>query len=117
MRSLSSKITPAVLALCLTVGFSPVAVSHDGAHGKPLTQEKAVKRATSVIARLADADRLEESWADDATLQSAELRGTGHAKEWKLTFSNPKATQADKKTLYVFLKEDGEYVGASFTAR
>ena len=38
-------------------------------------------------------------------------------KEWKLTFINPQATDANKKTLYLFYTLSGNFIAANFTGQ
>lgn len=104
------------LAALLGVAFCTVVAAHPG-HDKSITQDEAVQRANAEIARLVESSKLERSWALNAKLQTADLRAKGSAKEWALTFANDKATDAAKRTLFVFLSESGEYLAANFTGR
>lgn len=117
MSSIFNTLRTLGLALVTTIAIASVAAAHPG-HGKPISQEDAVKRAGAEITRLADSGKLDKSWTVDAKLRSAEARTVSKgAKEWALVFSNEKATEADKRTLYVFLSETGEYLAANFTGR
>jgi hypothetical protein len=109
--------TVRIFALAI-LGASAVAPTwaHPG-HGEPVPREEAVRRADSQISRLVESGKLEKSWALEAKLQSADLRPSGGAKEWVVTFTNAGATQPDKKLLYVFLSETGEYLAANFTGK
>ena len=46
---------------------------------------------------------------------AASVRDKGGAKEWVVTFRNPKERVRAKRTLYVFLTEMGEYKAANHT--
>jgi hypothetical protein len=104
-----------VLATLGATAVAPVQ-AHPGP-GEAVPREEAVRRADSQISRLVESGKLEKSWVLGAKLQSADLRAMGGGKEWVLTFSNASATEADKKLLYVFLSETGEYLAANFTGK
>ncbi len=38
-------------------------------------------------------------------------------KEWKLTFKNPNASDANKKNLYLFYTLPGNFIAANFTGQ
>jgi hypothetical protein len=113
-------IFPVVRRMSFAVLFAGIlgvtAWAHPG-HDKAITREQAMQRANAEIGRLAESGKLDKSWTVNARLQSAELRTAGTGKEWALIFSNEKAGEADKKTLYVFLSDTGEYLAANFTGR
>ncbi len=101
----------AVLALAL---MSPV-WGHPG-HGDPIGREEAIQRAEAQIARLVEAGKIDKSWKLEAALKSAETHKGQGEPEWQVVFANPKAPE-DKRTLFVFLSETGEYLAANFTGR
>ncbi len=104
----------AALSLVLASILAAPAMAHEGHHG-PIEQDDAAKIASINIERLVDAGKLERSWKEKAKLQTADLVPDGKAKKWALTYQNPDATDASKRTLYVFLNEHGKYLVANFT--
>jgi hypothetical protein len=114
MRTLLQAVQSAAL-ICLFAIAAP-ASGHPG-HGAAISREAAIQRGSAEISRLVSAGKLEASWKAAATVQSAELRESGRAKEWKLTFANAQASKESERTLYVFLSEIGEYLAANFTGK
>lgn len=112
----SKAIQRFAIALMAAGILSLPAGAHPG-HDKPISQQEAVQRGGAEITRLVESAKLERSWIVENKLVSAELRAKGSAKEWALVFSNAKAADSGKHTLYVFLSESGEYLAANFTGR
>ena len=93
--------------------------SHGPGHGviikgKKIDAAKAEKLARNKIRVLAFQSKVDVSW-NFSKLDSAIIKDFMGKKEWLLTFSNEKGKKG--KTLYVFLKLDGEFVAANFTGK
>ncbi len=116
-------ITILMSLMISTFTFAGVGGGHSHGHGhshgapkevKKIDAEKAEKLARSKVRVLAFQEKVDASW-NDAKLASAELKEFKGKKEWLVTFSNEKGKKG--KTLYVFLKPDGEFVAANFTGK
>ena len=81
---------------------------------KQIDATKAEKLARNKVRVLAFQDKVNKSW-NGAKLTSAEIKNFKGKKEWLVTFSNDKGVKG--KTLYVFLKLDGEFIAANFTGK
>lgn len=116
MNSFITILRRGFLAVCLAALTSTAAIAHPG-HGDPIAEQEAVQRATAEISRLVTSGKLEKSWKVASELQTATLQTQAENKEWALVFTNPQATDAQKRTLHVFLSETGEFLAANFTGR
>jgi hypothetical protein len=92
---------------------------HGHSHGAPkevkqIDATKAEKLARDKVQVLVSKEKVDASW-NEAKLASADIKEFKGKKEWLLTFSNEKGKKG--KTLYVFLKLDGEFVAANFTGK
>lgn len=90
--------------------------SHDGStHSHdPISEETAVRIAKKKIAQLVEAGKIEASWSQ-AALIKAEQKDFGKGLEWVVSFQNDKATDPDKRTIYVFYNKYGRYLATNFT--
>ncbi len=108
-----------IAALLATLFFSPAA-SAGGAgschfHGNtPAKESVVVACAKKQIDELVAKTKLETSWKS-ASLDKALVVEGKNKKEWKLTFINPQAVDANKKTLYFFYALNGNFIAANFT--
>lgn len=103
-------------ATILSLMLAGSAVAHPG-HDEPISRDQAVGRATAEIARLLSEGRIDPSWKLHASLASASQAGEGAVREWVVVFENATVAVPDKRTLYVFISETGEYLAANFTGR
>lgn len=104
-------------ALALSVSSAhagPGASGHSHAPVTPITAEKALATASSAVAAIVQKGKLDGSWAKIEPTQ-AKMKKFKHGQEWVVTFTNPKVTDQEKKTLYVFLSADGQYLAANFS--
>lgn len=85
--------------------------SHD-----PITEETAIRLAKKKLAQLVQTDKLEASW-NNAKLLKAEQKDYGKGLEWVVSFQNDQATDASKKTIYVFYNKYGRYLATNFTGK
>ncbi len=106
----------AALRFLVLVAFAAGASAHPG-HGAAISQDEAVQRATSEIGRLVSVSKLEKSWKLEAKLETVRIHTNGDSQEWALTFSNARASDAQQRTLYVFLSDTGAYLAANFSGR
>lgn len=106
--------------ICLLIALAlPVTSAYAGAghsHGPvtPVKEEQAIKNASDAVAAIAKKGKLEASW-NGVKPQEAKTVTNQFGQEWVVIFTNPKAADQEKKTLYVFLSLDGQYLGANFT--
>ena len=78
------------------------------------TAAAAQAKARSVVETMIQRKLVGPSWRTAAPA-AASVREKGGAKEWVVTFRNPKERARAKRTLYVFLTESGEYKAANHT--
>jgi hypothetical protein len=106
------------LALAISAPAAPVFAhpGHDEELAPAVSRSVAEGRARSVVQTLIKNKVLEPSWAGRSP-STAELKTTGGAEEWVVTFKNDTAKDATKRTLYVFLSAGGEYVAANHTGQ
>lgn len=86
-------------------------------HGtKPASQETILGCAMHRKDALAAAGKIDPSWktVSDGKVEQVDAR---KGKEWKVTFRNPRVTDAAKQTLYVFLSLPGNVLAANFTGK
>jgi hypothetical protein len=97
--------------------------SHGDGHGHSHAKAKkpskigpdvAEKLARNKIRVLAFQDKINESW-NEAKLGTAIIKKFDRRFEWALTFTNDKGVKG--KTIYVFLKENGDFIAANFTGK
>ncbi|MGB4116094.1 MAG: DUF6488 family protein [Polaromonas sp.] len=118
MKNLVS--TTAFVALTV-LSFSPAALAGGGGschfHGNaPAKEAVVVGCAKDQVASLVTKAKIEASWKS-AQLEKAEVVDGKSTREWKLTFNNPGAADASKKTLYLFYTLPGNFIAANFTGK
>lgn len=116
---MKSHITVSVL--CLSPLAWPVALADAGGschfHGhKPASEAVVADCADKRKAALVQAGKLEASWQSVGPGR-AELVDGKKGKEWKLTFTNPAATDPAKRTLYLFFSQPGNFIAANHSGR
>ncbi len=108
------------LIICLLTAFAlSVTSAYAGpghSHGPvtPITEKQALENATGIVNSIVQKGKIEASWAEVKPTE-AKKKKFKHSQEWVITFSNPKVTDQEKKTLYVFLSLDGHYLAANFS--
>jgi hypothetical protein len=115
-----------ILTLCaaamIAVAVPSVpAFAHPGGHGEEeqptISRAAAEAKAKEVVKTMIGRNILEASWGPLAPA-SADLReGTTGGIEWVVVFKNPTAKDPAKRTLYVYLSNDGAYLAANHTGR
>lgn len=111
-------LTAALLAL---PAFGPTALADVGGschfHGsKPATEAVVTDCANQRRAALVKSGKLESSW-QAAKLEKLELVDGKKGKEWKVSFSNPAASDKEKQTLFIFFSHPGNFIAANFTGK
>ena len=101
--------------------FAPAAFAGGGGschfHGNaPAKETVVVGCAKGQLETLVSKAKIEASWKS-VSLDKAETVDGKSTKEWKLTFKNPAATEANKKTLYMFYSLSSNFIGANFTGQ
>lgn len=108
-------------SLAAALSFAPAAFAGGGGschfHGNsPAKETVVVGCAKEQLAELVAKAKVESSWKS-ANLDKAETVQGKSMKEWKLTFKNPAASDANKKTLYMFYTLQGNFIAANFTGQ
>jgi hypothetical protein len=115
------------LLLAITLGLLPITAmggsNHDHGQGHnhshsitPVSQETAIKIATSVVVDFAQRKKVDESWAT-ITSNSVEQKEFNGKLEWVVFFDNDKITDPAKRTIYVFLTLTGDYIAANYSGK
>ena len=110
-----------IAAVITALLAAPAAFANEGGschfHGNATAKEAVVVGcAKAQIRDLVAKEKIEMSWKS-ATLDKAETVEVKGRKEWKLTFKNPAALDANKKALYVFFTLSGNFIAANFTGQ
>ncbi len=101
-------------ALALSVTSAYAGTGHSHAPVTPVKEEQAIKNASDAVAAITKKGKLDASW-DGLKPKEAKTVTNQYGQEWVVIFNNPKVADQEKKTLYVFLSMDGQYLGANFT--
>lgn len=112
----------AALPLSLAGGpFPPVARADPGSschfHGSKTAEEAVVlecaaKRIETLVAK----GKVDAAWKGRAH-DAIELVQLPKGKEWKVTFSNPRAKDPAKAKLYIFFSHTGNFLAANHTGK
>ena len=100
-----------VLALSVTSAYAGGNHSHGPV--EPIKKAQALTYASNIVAAIAEKGELDASWADVKPTEAINKNLSGP--KWVVSFNNPKVVDQEKKTLYVFLSLDGQYLGANFS--
>ena len=92
---------------------------HDHGHSHShtqVTQATAAGNAEKIVAALVNRNTLDKSWTalPVSTVEEKNFKGNS---EWVAVFINDTITDADKRTLYVFMTLGGEYIAANYTGK
>ena len=113
-----------IVLLASTLLFSALAMAGAGhqhgpngghSHG-PISSEAAIKKADRQINSMVERGKLDKSWAD-AKVTGATQKAFEQGDEWVVTAKNDNASDAAKRSLYIFYTLDGTYVGSNFTGK
>lgn len=111
---------PAVALTAALFSSSSAFAGGDGGchfHGDaPAKDTVVVGCATEYKDALVASGKLEPSW-QAVKADKAEVGDGKSAKEWRVTFNNPAAKEAGKKTLYMFFSLPGNLIGANFSGK
>ena len=113
-----------IVLLASTLLFSALAMAGaDHQHGPngghshgPISSEAAIKKADRQINSMVERGKLDKSWAD-AKVTGATQKAFEQGDEWVVTAKNDNASDAAKRSLYIFYTLDGTYVGSNFTGK
>ena len=108
-----------IATMATSLFFAPAAFAGGGGkchfHGSaPAKESVVVGCAKEQVNGLVASAKLEKSWKT-AQFDKVETVEGKNTKEWKLTFSNATASDAGKKTLYLFYTVSGNFIAANFT--
>lgn len=113
MRNIST-----VLLVSSLLFVSPVMAGAGHDHGSgghshgAISGGEIIKKATVKVKSLVESGKLEKSWAD-VKADGASTKDD----EWVVTYKNDKASDATKRTLYMFFSLDGAYIATNFTGK
>lgn len=115
------KSTLIAAALLASLFAAPAAWADKGSschfHGNtPATEAVVTDCANQRKASLVKAGKLDASW-QAVKPEKAELVDGKKGKEWKLSFQNPAAPDAAKRTLYIFFSQPGNFIAANHTGQ
>lgn len=110
-----------VIALSATLAAPLSATAGEGSschfHGnKPATEAAVNQCATQRRDSLVKTGKLDPSWQTVKAAKPEQVAGQ-KAKEWKVVFQNPAATDASKQTLYMFFSLPGNFIAANYTGQ
>ena len=106
-----------LLALAAAGSVSAAEGSSCHFHGNtPASEKVVVDCASQRKAALVSSGKLEKSW-EAAQVDKTEQIDGKKGKEWKVSFSNPAASDKTKQTLYVFFSHPGNFIAANFTGQ
>jgi hypothetical protein len=110
----------ASLALICALAFVPPTAwahgSNSGHSHKPLSRSQAVDAAKRIVKKMTNDRAVDASWTG-ATVAGAEKKVRDERAEWVVTLTNSKIADAEKRTLYVFMTETGDYIAANHSGR
>lgn len=109
LSSLFALLSPATLA------GSGHDHGHDHGHAhEAVTQQQAEQNASKVVSTLVQKGLIDESWNATRVKQS-EKKQFGGRMEWVVSYHNEAVSDAEKRTLYIFLTLAGEYIAANYS--
>lgn len=100
-------------ALVFSITSAYAGDNHSHGPFEPIKKEQALTYASDIVAAIAEQGELDASWADVKPTEAINKNLSGP--KWIISFNNPKVADQEKKTLYVFLSLDGQYLGANFS--
>lgn len=113
-RTFTSAVVSVVLAMSV---WSSGALAHGAGHGTsggPISQKQAELIAVDAVASFVEQEALDKTWST-AAATSSEKKVYGGREEWVVVVENPSESNPEKRSLFVFLTLDGEYIAANFT--
>ena len=103
-------------AMALSVTSAYAGGNHSHGPVVPIIKAQALAYASNIVAAIAEKGELDASWADVKPTEAQNKNNLfGLGKKWVISFNNPKIADQEKKTLYVFLSLDGQYLGTNFS--
>ncbi|MDN3578820.1 DUF6488 family protein [Chitinimonas viridis] len=96
--------------------LSTLAAHAHGNHGdeEPISKDGATARGNKVIEMLVDSKKLQLSWKMTSAKEISS-RDTPNGPVWVVSYQNPAESDTAKRTLYIFLDDVGNYLGANHT--
>ncbi len=109
------------LASLVALGGGGSSMAEEGGschfHGKtPASEKTLIDCASQRKASLVKGGKLDKSWETVKPEKVEQVDGK-KGKEWKVTFRNTAAKEADKNALYVFFSLPGNYIASNFTGK
>jgi len=112
-------IRTAIFSLFTLAPISAYAEPGDGCHfhgKKPVAEETVLKCATQRKDYLVKDGKLDKNWVTVTHTSIAYVAGK-KGQEWKVSFTNPAATDQAKNTLYMFFTPPGNFIAANYTGK
>lgn len=111
------------LLLGFTLGLFSISANagggHDHGHGHShsvVSQNTVNIKAKKIVMNFIKHKKLDESWASTTVNTSMKKTFNGR-QEWVVSFVNKKATDTEKRKLYVFLTLSGKYIAVNYTGK
>lgn len=89
---------------------------HGHSHAKKVSRHFVVREAKRKVKSLVRRGKIEKSW-NPAQVPTIVKRRYRHGHEWVVIFTNDKAADKSKQTLYLFYTLKGDYLAANFTGK
>lgn len=109
-------VLAAALAANATPTFAGPGSGHSHAAPALVDAAKSKTIASRKLASLVQKNRIEATWRGISPNEPTR-KDYGKGPEWRVTFTNPKASDPSKSLLYVFVNAKGKVVGANFTGK
>ena len=116
MRLNTLTASAVLLALACTSALADKGSSCHFHGSKPATETVVIACADARREALTKSGKLHASWGAAKHEKLEKIDGK-KGKEWKITYKNPAAPQADKQVLYMFFTPPGNFIAANHTGQ
>jgi len=106
-----------LLLAAILAAFASPAFAHPEHEemSRPAARKPMAEVAKTEVIKLVTQAKLPASWSS-ATATKTETKIIKGAQRWVVTFQNPKIKAASKRTLYVVLAQNGDYVSSGHSS-
>ena len=103
-----------ILVSAAVASLSAPALAHPEGHEEPVRSERrpVSELAQDAVVKLITQGKLPASWSK-ATQTKRDLRSRNGKQPWVVTFLNKSEPRRAKRTLYVLMTPDGEFISAN----
>ena len=102
------------MALSVTTAYAGEGSGHPHGPVKAATEKQVIKNACDTVAAIVKKYKIDASWAEVNPTKAQKIKFK-YGQEWIVSFNNRKVADQEKRTLYVFLSLDGQYLGANYS--